>query len=313
MENRGVIATAGAAVEVSAGVHPHYHGSSDRQLGVQEAARHRVIGAEAAAPAETGAVLAVVAILEEEEPEAVGSVMEHQFAAFIDDLKATHGSNLASVILYGSAAAGDFVPKLSDYNILIALKKITPKELRQAHSTIREWHKMGHSVPVYFTVSELQNAADVFPIEFHQMSRAHKVLHGANPLAGLTISDAYLRHQTEYELRSKLIQLRRQYIPASASAEGLKTLMAESLASFSALFGAVLIMNGIEPPVVKQEIVAKTVDVLNLDGTVFEKIFNIREDNFAKTLGDVEANGLFAEYMEQIEKVIDSVDAIGKA
>lgn len=238
--------------------------------------------------------------------------MEHQFAAFIDDLKAAHGSNLASVILYGSAAAGDFVPKLSDYNILIALKKITPKELRQAHASIREWHKMGHSVPVYFTVSELQNAADVFPIEFHQMTKAHTVLFGTDALAGLEISNAFLRHQTEYELRSKLIQLRRQYIPASASVEGLKTLMAESLASFSALFGAVLIMHRIEPPVVKQEIVAKTVDVLNLDGTVFEKIFNIREDNFAKTLGDVEANGLFAEYMEQIEKVIDSVDAIGK-
>ena len=27
--------------------------------------------------------------------------MQHQFAAFIDDLKTTHGKNLASVILYG--------------------------------------------------------------------------------------------------------------------------------------------------------------------------------------------------------------------
>ena len=310
MVNLGVIATGGAVV-VSEAALRHYRGSSDRQSRVREAALRQVIGAGAAAPAGAGAVLAAVEILAEEEPVAVGSDMEHQFAAFIDDLKATHGSNLASVILYGSAAAGDFVPKLSDYNILIALKKITPKELRQAHSTIREWHKMGHSVPVYFTVSELQNAADVFPIEFHQMSKAHKVLFGSNPLAKLTVSDAFLRHQTEYELRSKLIQLRRQYIPASASVEGLKTLMVESLASFSALFGAVLIMKQIEPPVVKQEIVAKTVDVLNLDGTVFEKIFNIREDNFAKTLGDVEANGLFAEYMAQIEKVIDSVDAIG--
>ena len=238
--------------------------------------------------------------------------MEHQFAAFIDDLKATHGSNLASVILYGSAAAGDFVPKHSDYNILIALKKITPKELRHAHSSIREWHKMGHPVPVYFTVSELQNAADVFPIEFHQMTKAHTVLYGKDALEGLTISDAFLRHQAEYELRSKLVLLRRQYIPASASVEGLKRLMAESLASFSALFGAVLIMNGIEPPVTKHEIVAKTVEALKLDGTVFEKIFNIREDNLAKILGGVEANELFGQYMEQIEKVIDSVDAIGK-
>ena len=238
--------------------------------------------------------------------------MEQQFAAFIDDLKGTHGSNLASVILYGSAAAGDFVPKQSDYNILIALKKITPKELRHAHASIREWHKMGHPIPVYFTVSELQNSADVFPIEFHQMAKAHKVLYGKDALQGLTISDAFLRHQVEYELRSKLILLRRQYIPASASLDGLKTLMAESLGSFSVLFGAVLIMNGIEPPVIKHQIVAKTVEVLDLDGIVFERIFNIREDNFAKSLGDIEANELFAEYMEQIEKVIDSVDAIDK-
>ena len=77
--------------------------------------------------------------------------MTHQFSAFIDDLKQTHGDNLASVILYGSAAAGDFVPQKSDYNLLIALHKIAPKDLRNAHACVREWHKMGHPVPVYFT------------------------------------------------------------------------------------------------------------------------------------------------------------------
>ncbi|MGH9948989.1 MAG: hypothetical protein ACRD6X_17600, partial [Pyrinomonadaceae bacterium] len=146
--------------------------------------------------------------------------MEHQFTVFVDDVKATHGKNLAAVILYGSAAAGDFIPKHSDYNILIALQKIGPKDLRQAYACMREWNRMGHPVPVYFTVSELQNAADVFPIEFHQMTVAHKVLYGVDVLADLKISDAFLRHQTEYELRSKLIQLRRQYISASASVEG---------------------------------------------------------------------------------------------
>src|SRR3982751_3099509 len=102
--------------------------------------------------------------------------MQHQFAAFIDDLKATHGKNLASVILYGSAATGDFVRARSDFNVLIALHKITPKDLRNAHAAVREWHKLGHPVPVYFTVGELENAADVFPIEFHEMERARKVL-----------------------------------------------------------------------------------------------------------------------------------------
>ena len=238
--------------------------------------------------------------------------MQHQFAAFIDDLKATHGKNLAAVLLYGSAAAGDFVREHSDYNILIALHKIAPVDLRNAHACMREWHKMGHPIPVYFTVGELQNAADVFPIEFHQMEKARKVLYGTDVLEGLKISDVFLRHQVEYELRSKLILLRRQYIPASASVEGLTNLMAESLASFAALFSAVLMLHGVEPPAKKHAIVALTVQQLGLNGITFEKVFNIREKNFEARLTDKSANELFAEYMEQIEKVIDSVDAVGK-
>ncbi|MEO6588361.1 MAG: hypothetical protein ABIP06_03445 [Pyrinomonadaceae bacterium] len=238
--------------------------------------------------------------------------MKHHFEAFLDDLKATHGRNLASVILYGSAAAGDFVPQKSDYNLLIALNKITPKDLRNAQACMREWAKMGHPVPVYFTVDELQNAADVFPIEFHSMQRARKVLFGADVLADLDISDEFLRHQTEYELRSKLIKLRRQYIPASASVEGLVGLMAESLSSFASLFRAVLMLSDLEPPVTKHEIVTLTARHFKIDGKPFEKIFNIRENNFARTLDEVSANALFADYMEQIENIISAVDKIGK-
>ena len=167
-------------------------------------------------------------------------------------------------------------------------------------------------MPVYFTVSELQNAADVFPIEFHQMSIARKVLYGPDVLADLNISDKFLRLQAEYELRSKLIQLRRQYIPASVSVDGLKKLMADSLSSFAALFRAVLIINGMTPPTTKPEIVAETVKHLGIDGTPFEKIFDIRENKHTGTLDEVSANSLFGEYMEQIEKVIDAVDAAGK-
>ncbi len=239
--------------------------------------------------------------------------MNHQFEALIDDLKATHGRNLASVILYGSAAAGDFVPQHSDYNLLIALHRIAPEDLRNAHACVREWHRLGHPVPVYFTVSELKNAADVFPIEFHQMEVARKVLYGTDVLADLQIDDHYLRHQAEYELRSKLIYLRRKYIPVSNSVEGLCRLMAESLPSFVAVFRAVLILGGTQPPVTKHEIVALTVQELGLDGVVFEKVFNIRENNFAGKLDEIGANELFGEYMAQIEKVTDSVDSIGRS
>ena len=72
--------------------------------------------------------------------------MKNQFQAFLDDVISTHGKNLASVILYGSAAAGDFIRYESDYNLLIALHRITPKDLRNANACMREWQSMGHSV-----------------------------------------------------------------------------------------------------------------------------------------------------------------------
>jgi predicted nucleotidyltransferase len=236
-----------------------------------------------------------------------------QFGAFIDDVKATHGDNLASVILYGSAAAGDFIAQASDYNLLIALHEIRPKDLRNAQAPMREWQKMGHQLPVYFTVSELQNAADVFPIEFHQMERARKVLYGDDVLRDLKISDEFLRHQTEYELRSKLLQLRRLYIPASASVEKLCGLMTESLTSFAALFRAVLLLHEVKSPVTKREIVSATAKRLNLDETPFEKIFEIRENSASNTLDEISANRLFSDYMREIERVIHAVDEVRKS
>lgn len=238
--------------------------------------------------------------------------MKHYFDNFIDDLKHTHGGNLASVILYGSAAAGDFIPQESDYNLLIALHEITPNDLRNAHACMREWNRMGHPIPVYFTVDEIKHAGDVFPIEFHFMERARKVLYGFDVLEDVKISDKYLRHQTEFELRSKLIKLRREYIHASVSADSLINLMAASLTSFSALFRAVLLLLGYEPPVTKEEIVALTIQNLKIDGKPFAKIFDIRENTKNEPLTEKSANQLFADYMEQIEKVIEAVDKMSE-
>ena len=234
--------------------------------------------------------------------------MDHQLTAFIDDLRATHRGNLVAVILYGSAAAGDHDHRSSDYNLLVVLDAIGPADLRNAHAAVREWAKLGHNVPVYFTANEVENAADVFPIEFHQMKRARKVLYGRDVLADIDVSSENLRHQVEFELRSKLIMLRRQYIPASSTVEGLEQLMSQSLVSFIALFRGVLMTLGFEPPVDRRGTLALTVEKLGLNGQPFEKIYNIRQNNLNSAMTDVEANELFANYMQEIERVIETVD-----
>jgi hypothetical protein len=237
------------------------------------------------------------------------SIIQDALNHLLDDLQATHGDNLACVVLYGSLAAGDNIELRSDYNLLISLHRITPADLRLAQAPMREWQRLGHPLPVYFTAEELQDAADVFPIEFLHMQKARKVLYGRDPFETLQLSTAHLRHQAEYELRSKLIQLRQLYIPASVSADNLAALMSDSLASFAALFRAVLLLKGEEPPAAKPDIVRATVRLLGLDANPFERIFVLRAggDN---SLTEREANELFASYMAQIETVIETVDEL---
>lgn len=242
----------------------------------------------------------------------IKSVVQEALSGLIKDLQGTHGDNLASVVLYGSAAAGDHIELRSDYNLLIALKRITPEDLRVAQAPMREWQRLGHPMPVYFTVEELSDAADVFPIEFHQMAHARILLYGTDPFEFVKLSDANLQHQTEYELRSKLIQLRRLYIPASVSIEKLCDLMNDSLASFAALFRAVLLLHGQEAPVAKPECVRATARLLNLDEEPFERIFAFRATG-ALPASETEANDIFGAYLAQVERVIEDVDQLGNS
>ena len=234
-------------------------------------------------------------------------VVQEALNGLVKDLRSTHGENLASVVLYGSAAAGDHIELKSDYNLLITLHRITPEDLRLAQAPMREWRRLNHPIPVYFTVEELSDAADVFPIEFYQMANARRVLFGQDPFEFIQLSDANLRHQTEYELRSKLIQLRRMYIPASISIEKLCDLMSDSLASFASLFRAVLMLHGDPAPVSKPDCVRATVLRLGLDAAPFETIFAFRTSDFVPP-SEKDANDIFAAYMEQIDRVIQAVD-----
>ncbi|MBA2340735.1 MAG: hypothetical protein H0V88_10095 [Pyrinomonadaceae bacterium] len=226
---------------------------------------------------------------------------------FVNDLRATHGENLACVVLYGSSATGNDIELQPDYNLLVALQRITPEDLRLSQAPVREWQRLGHPLPVYFTVEELRDAGDVFPIEFHNMERARIVLHGVDPFASMQLSDVNLRHQTEYELRSKLIQLRRLYVPASNSVEKLCDLMMSSLTTFAGLFAPVLMLHGRTPPAAKPDCVRAVIQLLKLDAEPFERIFALRATD-TQPASAVEANELFTSYLAQIERVIEAVD-----
>lgn len=236
-------------------------------------------------------------------------IKSKRLARFVSDLEAAHGDNLSSVTVYGSTAHDD-AEAIAKHDVLIVLRRLDFEDLRRGVEPIRDWTRSGQPMPVYFSLDELQRAADVFPIEFLQMEQARRVLSGSDPFAQVEISQANLRHQTEYELRTKCLQLRRLYFAAAASPEQLRRLMADSLSSFAALFRAVLILHGAPPPVSKRAAVHTTARVVGFDSSPFDQIFELIEKKTRLTKS--EAESLFANYLAEIEKVIDAVDQIDR-
>jgi hypothetical protein len=236
----------------------------------------------------------------------VDEIKSTKLARLVNDLVTAHADNLSSVTVYGSTAHDD-ADAAAKHDVLIVLRRVELDDLRRAAEPIRDWTRSGQPMPVYFSQDELHRAADVFPIEFLQMERARRVLYGSDPFEFVEISQANLRHQTEYELRTKCLQLRRLYFSSAASPEKLAAIMTDSLSSFAALFRAVLILHGEPPPLTKRDAVKATARVLGIDSTAFDQIFELTEKNKPR-LTRSEAETLFGNYIAEIQKVIDAVD-----
>jgi hypothetical protein len=234
--------------------------------------------------------------------------MEKRVKELVDDLKRVHDGNLVSVVLYGSAVTGEHVEGRSNYNVLVVLEHITPSDLRLAQPVIDQWHREGNPLPLYFTREEMADASDVFPIEFIDMSNAHRVLYGIDPFDGLEISRRNLRHQLEYELRGKLIRLRELYIPASKDAGRLSALMVDSLSSFAVLFRHVLGLSGESVPTTKRAAIVQLTEKLRLDPAPFLNVLGIHDQGPVASLE--RATDYFAAYIAAIEAVIRRVDKL---
>ena len=226
----------------------------------------------------------------------------------VSDLRDAQGDNLVSVVLYGATATAEDDHR-SDHNVLVVLRAAALGDLRNCAHALRAWHKTGQTPPVIFTTNELERAADVFPIEFLHMEKARKILFGSDPFASLEISAENLRHQTEYDLRTKFIQLRRLYVGRAPVGNDLVNLMIDSFGSFAALFRGVLILKGHEPPVKKAEAVRATISLLKLDAEPFEWILKMKNTRGASS-DPVEVERMFAAYLKEIEGVIDVVDRL---
>src|SRR5689334_19002321 len=84
----------------------------------------------------------------------------------VEQLRAAYGAALRSVVLYGSAAAGEHIAKRSDYNVLVLVDELSVERLRAAAAVSRAWGESGNPPPMTLTVREWRASSDIFAMEY---------------------------------------------------------------------------------------------------------------------------------------------------
>ena len=219
-------------------------------------------------------------------------------------LEESLGDRLHSVVLYGSTARGDYEKTTSDLNLIVVLENLDPSTLEALEPAFTHWRKANQPVPRIFSPKLIADSADVFPIEFFDISRRRIVLYGKDPFDELEIHVDHLRHQCERELREKMMRLREAFIETRGKSKDLKRLLTESYPSFVALFRGCLHLLDEEVPIHNEEVVAAFGKLADLDTAPFFEIERLRGGETT----DSEPRALFDRYYQELTKAVHRVD-----
>jgi hypothetical protein len=154
------------------------------------------------------------------------------------------GTQLRSVVLYGSVARDEHVPERSDTNLLVLLAEIEPVGLAEAAPRARTAIEALDAPPMILGWDDWTRAADAFAIELADMKDAHVVLHGENPLDGLAVETRALRLQAERELRGWLVRLHTAMLLLAESPDELGALLVAGLPGLATYLRAALRLAG---------------------------------------------------------------------
>ncbi len=226
--------------------------------------------------------------------------------AFIETVKEAFGTNLLSVMAYGSYAGGDFIPSVSDINILVILEKLDTGQIgllgKRAHSIMRKYR----ITPLIMTRTEFINSADVFPMEYLDIREKNNVLFGKDETESLSIKNNNLRHELEERLRGNVNSLRQMITASGKRGRVLGISLKGLFGSLKALFKGLLRLKGItDIPREGAGLVKKIQEEFGIQGEAFIHLLQLRE---GEKHDPVNLAGQVLSSLEELIRIVDSMN-----
>ncbi len=149
--------------------------------------------------------------------------------SYVKDVVKTYGNKLEGIILYGSAVRGEFLPGLSNLNVLLILPSYDLSVLKQYDSLHKRWGKERVVVPLFLTTADLKSASAAFPLEYQDILDCHRLLWGQDPFVGLKVDARYLAAEVVQGLRGNLLRLRQRLVEGRSTEEAIAILLPLSI------------------------------------------------------------------------------------
>lgn len=225
---------------------------------------------------------------------------------FVAKAVSIYGKKLKSVMLYGSAASGEFSQRHSNINLLVVLEDTSLKSLKKIKGLSWQFRFRNIS-PLFFSEDYIARSLDVFPVEFQDIRENYVVFYGQDTLRDLSIDTKNLRFQCEQELKSKLIRLRSVYVRSNSKAD-LTDLLIRSFTSVMHLSRNLLRLKGINPAYKKEKLIPQLASEFHIKTEIFKKLLDIKNDSRALGMGEIDS--LLDKLATEIEKIITIVDQL---
>lgn len=228
----------------------------------------------------------------------------------VTELTETFGERLESVVLYGSVPRHESVLGVSDINLLVILDEVGLDDLRRISPIARHCVELGRSEPRLFGAEEFRRSADAFAIEMADLLDQRQVLFGTDPVAGIEVPGAALRHQLEHEIRARHIQLRAGLMISAPFPAAVGGLLEAALPAYVCYLRAVLRLAGRNVPVSSEDVIRAASNVIGANPDAFLDAWGARKAG--ATLVVAIDDPLVEGYLEIIERAIGWVDGHGQ-
>ena len=213
-----------------------------------------------------------------------------------------------AIIVYGSAARGEFLQGYSNINVLIVLERITQPVLQQWSGVHKQWAGEKIIAPLFLTHADLQQSSDAFPLEFLDIKECHVLLEGRDPFPELHVNPAHLFAQCRQEVHANLLRVRQCYVEGWGRIEAIQTILPLSLtALLPCLRGLHRLLE--RPSHAKSpEVLDEVKTTLDVDPAVFLEVWRLKRG--LSTPGKHELPKLLERYLTGLGQLVDRVDAM---